>query len=66
MAEGLRLEVSEDLGASGPDIQLVEPGTLWYVIPFTAREVVNDGHLVAAGEEVIRDVRADKPSAARE
>jgi hypothetical protein len=64
MAECLRLEIPEDLCASAPDIQLVEPGPLGYVIPFTAREVVDDGHLVAAGEEMIRDVRADKPSAA--
>ena len=59
-ASGERLE---NMGAATADVHFVEPALSGYVLALSAREVVNDDDLVAAGEEAFGHVRADKPGA---
>ncbi len=44
-----------------PDVDLVESGSGGEVLPLAAGEVVDDGHVVAEGQERVADVRSDEP-----
>jgi hypothetical protein len=60
VAENLWTRLPEDLLSAGENILFAEAGALGYVLALSAREVLNDDDLVAAGEEAFGHVRADK------
>ena len=47
-------------------VGLDQPGPGWHVLSSAAREIVQDGHLVAGGDIRVSDVGADEPSTARD
>src|SRR5918997_925878 len=63
MGERLGGKPFEGLVAPGSDVHLVKVGPIRDVLAPAAREVVHDGDLVTAGEELLRDVRPDKSPA---
>ena len=66
VAQDLGSEPPEDLREvpPGEDIDLVEARPLGEVLALAGGEVVDDGHLVAAGDEGVDDVGADEAGSA--
>jgi hypothetical protein len=48
-------------GAGVCDVEQLERRVLGNVLPLSGRQVVDDQHVVAAGDECIRHVRSDEP-----
>src|SRR5215210_7417062 len=63
MRKGFGLELPEHLGATGANVVYVEFNPFGDVLAFTRGEVVYDGHLVAAVQQMLRYVRSYKACA---
>jgi hypothetical protein len=66
VTENLWAAPLENLFAAGADVLLEEMGTFGYVLALATREVIHDGNLVAAGEEMLGHVRANETGTARQ